>query len=405
MQPLVYGAVLRRFGTYLEYDALFAFLKRTGVCDTILPDLEEVLRGTIEQRRTDVTRQLLELPEMPPDFVRDMKEVFEIGLAVTTDSAEWLDLLEKQCARVVESDEYRMGLAEDVAFALLASDRPTLGILVSRAVLLLENDSPSAFLLLEELLRTRDRLNLSPEDPVEDLLDRLLSEAEEEDADGEEHEELLRVRETMRCKEGELRQSKEKLEEARRQLRLSDRHAPEEKTETVPKSEDDELVRELRLEIRGLKQDVKSRHTEKQLLRRELKETQQALGRSETDGDAQTLARRETDLDEREEELFEADVPHAVQPVRIPRFSKQVVEALKKVPESTARRTLKLIGEPCAGEQHAFASVRRLKAKPRFLRARIGRPWRLVFTVDNEHLELQRLINRRDLERTVKTLS
>jgi len=391
------------FDRIREYDVIFDFLRRTGVDSAILYGLEEVVNGAVESGRVDVARRLLELPELPPEFVRDTNEILEVKLALMADPREWLDVVEETCLEALGTDAHAPGLEMDLAFALLASDRPALGIMVSRGVLALQKDY-TAFLLLDVLLRTRDRLGLSPEDPIEDLIDELAEDAETESGGELEHEELRQVQETMRRKKDELRQAKEKLEEARRQLRLQARHTQEERTESMPAPGDDELIGGLRREIRGLKEEVKSRHTEKQLLRRELRETRQALTVDEAKP-AREQTQTEDDLNQREEELLEADGPRATQPIRVPRFSKHVTDALDKVPVSVARQTLKLAGELGAGEEHAFAAVRRLKRKPGFLRARIGRSWRLIFTMEDQYLDLQHLIHRRDLERSVKTLA
>ena len=403
IQPEVYAEVLTRLGVYREYDVIFDFLGRTGVDKAVLYAVEEIVNGAVENRRIDIARRLLDLPEMPPGFIRDMKEILEVKLALTTDAEEWLDVVEKQCLDGLGTAAHAPGAQVDLAFALLASDRPALGIMVSRAVLAVQDDC-AAFLLLELLLRTRDRLGLTPEDAIEDLIDRLVGDAEDELGGSPEHMELLQVRDTMQRKEDELRQAKEKLAEARRLLRLRARHTQEEATETVPVSGDDELVAGLRKEIRGLKQNVKAKHTEKQLLRRELTETRQALAAAETKPNREQT-QSEEELNQREEELLESHGPCSTQPIRIPRFSKQVTDALAKVPANVARQTLKLAGELGAGEQHAFAPLRRLKRRPGFLRARVGRSWRLIFTVDDRYLDLEHLIPRCDLERTVKTLA
>ena len=57
-----------------------------------------------------------------------------------------------------------------------------------------------------------------------------------------------------------------------------------------------------------------------------------------------------------------------------------------------------------AGEAAAFVGALRLKATPNVMRQRIGSDYRLLFCLWPEQLEVIDLINRKDLDRRIKTL-
>ena len=57
-----------------------------------------------------------------------------------------------------------------------------------------------------------------------------------------------------------------------------------------------------------------------------------------------------------------------------------------------------------AGEPAAFVGALRLKAVPNVMRQRIGSDFRLLFRLWPERLEVIDLINRKDLDRRLKTL-
>ena len=56
------------------------------------------------------------------------------------------------------------------------------------------------------------------------------------------------------------------------------------------------------------------------------------------------------------------------------------------------------------GEPAAFVGALRLKATPKVMRQRIGINYRLLFRLWPERLEVIDLINRKDLDRRIKTL-
>jgi hypothetical protein len=64
-----------------------------------------------------------------------------------------------------------------------------------------------------------------------------------------------------------------------------------------------------------------------------------------------------------------------------------------------------MIGRLAAGEPAAFVGALRLEATPNVMRQRIGSDYRLFFRLHPEQVQVIDLINRKDLDRRLKTLA
>jgi hypothetical protein len=64
-----------------------------------------------------------------------------------------------------------------------------------------------------------------------------------------------------------------------------------------------------------------------------------------------------------------------------------------------------LTGRLAAGEPAAFAGAKRLQLNHEVVRQRVGADYRLFFRLSPDACEVIDLINRKDLERKVKTLA
>ena len=63
-----------------------------------------------------------------------------------------------------------------------------------------------------------------------------------------------------------------------------------------------------------------------------------------------------------------------------------------------------LCGRLAAGDPSAFSGVVRLKAAPDVLRVRVGQDHRMLFRMLPDTLQIVDLINRRDLEKRIRSL-
>jgi hypothetical protein len=85
-------------------------------------------------------------------------------------------------------------------------------------------------------------------------------------------------------------------------------------------------------------------------------------------------------------------------------FPHKFRETLDDLPRQAARAALAMIGRLAGGEPAAFAGVVQLKACHGVLRQRIGSEHRLLFRLLPDRVQVLDLINRRDLDRRIKTL-
>ncbi len=106
-----------------------------------------------------------------------------------------------------------------VADGLLFSRHRALGILVARGVIPLL-PSEEAVKLLDRILEARDVLNLPPDDPISDLVDRRCAEHEEDDA------KLREARRSLDAKADEVRGLKEQLDGLQAEISSAKRNTP-----------------------------------------------------------------------------------------------------------------------------------------------------------------------------------
>jgi len=285
----------------------------------------------------------------------------------------------------------------DTGYAALFSPYKALGILIARGLLPLVRKRDTVA-LFDEILRTRDVLNISADDPYGDIIEKRFT--EEVVDTGKDAEELRKARAALESKAREVRELQEAREDAQRRLRLLEKHhAREEKAaqtrQQIPQESDELLA--LRQKVQAMKSDLSARNDERAELRRKLGETYSELHalRKQT-----STAPVSADA---EDSLLGEEVSQT-QPLRLLEFPKKFHDTLSSLPRQVARGALELLGRLAGGEPAAFVGVVRLKALPDTLRARIGIDHRLLFRLLPDSVQVVDLINRRDLERRIKSL-
>ena len=349
-----------------------------------------------------------------------------------------LDLVERAAAKALGAEKPLPELV-DVAYGLL-SYRPALGILAARGVIPLVNPLEAEG-LLGELLIARDKLNLSPDDPMCEVVDACFS-ASEEDPAGE-PEELREARQALQTKGREMRKLQKELAGLHRELEQREkspqpppassaappRNGPRGRAglpaalqdlpagrTTIPSrpekpsvptgsaSLEKSVVRDpelnaLRERVASLKSLLKERHSERNQLRRELD-----LAKTQIESFRQKPPVAPDAAEEAEERLLGASTLEGKQPVRLPEFPRKFHESVSALPPSVARACLGLAGRLAGGDPSAFAGVKRLKSLPDVYRARVSEDNRLLFRLHPARVEILDLINRRDLERKIKAM-
>jgi hypothetical protein len=291
-----------------------------------------------------------------------------------------------------------------LAAGLMTSGQRALGILVARGVLPI-TDKKDALFLFEQMLESRDKLNLSPDDPFSDLIDSLFT---EEDSEPSGDAEALRVaRHRLESKAQEVRQLKESLEQLRSEIEHREEKplTPAVQSSSLQGSLDEGALHALREKVSELKCELKQRHNERAVLRRELEKMHtdlESLRQFQVQHGKPIQDPEETD---EEESLILPGEVTANQPVRLIEFPRKFQSALALIPRQTARATLAILGRLAAGEPAAFSGVVRLKACPDILRQRIGIHYRLLFRLQPDQVQVVDVINRKDLPRRIKSLT
>ncbi|MDB6156046.1 MAG: hypothetical protein JWL90_4499 [Chthoniobacteraceae bacterium] len=321
-------------------------------------------------------------------------------LMMRDEPAAFLSLLDELAREAVMNNNEET--LSRFATGIMISDQRALGILIARGILPI-TDKKDALYLFEQMLESRDKLNLSPDDPFSDLIDaRFMEEESEPSADAE----ALRVaRHRLESKAAEVRQLKEALEQLRGEIEHREEKppAPAAVQSCNPLAPLDEgALHLLREKVNSLKCELKQRHNERAVLRRELEKMHTDL-----ESLRQFQARHDTqeheEVDEEEALILPSGVS-ANQPVRLIEFPRKFHQALALIPRQTARATLAILGRLAGGEPAAFVGVVRLKACPDILRQRIGIHHRLLFRLQAEQVQVVDVINRKDLSRRIKSL-
>ena len=286
---------------------------------------------------------------------------------------------------------------------LLNSRFCALGILVARGMVsILPRQEASA--MLEELLKTRDKLNLSPDDPASDVLDKLFL---SDRADASKEATALRDAESkLEAKIHEVQRYKDNVERlqkevARRELKAK----PVAAAAPVPASPADEhALSDLREKVAALKATLKERHHERNTLRRELQQAHSDLEALRLQAKPATPTGAVPDEADHEEDLLLPQESAGTQPLRIIEYPHNFRDSLIGLPRSVSRGTLTMLGRLSAGDPAAYVGAVRLKACPSVMRQRIGIDHRLLFRLLPDRVQVVDLIPRQDLERKIKTL-
>lgn len=305
-----------------------------------------------------------------------------------------LDLMAGEMLRYNTEAEPLIGLSH----GYLNSRHKRLAILICRGVIpLLPTKDANA--LLEEIMAERDKLNLPPSDPFSDILEKRI--ADETHDEGKDATELRAARKRLEAKAAEVRHLQEEIERQRRALKLK------EKQKTLPaavqpvsKPADDPEMKEMRRKLTEFKGLLNERSAERITLRRELEKTREDL---ETLRNGQAPANGGTEVEDENIHYLPVQ-PAGNQPLRLVEFPPHFLEILEDFPRQVARAALAMIGRLAGGEPAAFAGVVQLKAVHGVHRQRIGIEHRLLFRLQPDRLIVVDFINRRDLDRRIKSL-
>jgi mRNA-degrading endonuclease RelE of RelBE toxin-antitoxin system len=397
--PDLQRVLLERLSVFQQTDALLAAWEKVGWREDLVRAWEFCMLRASDSGQHEVVARLVRVRGLSNE---DDSIPFSARLMLLRDQPErFLHLIEETARRHLENP-YDFDYIE-LAGALAEGHLPGLGTLVARGAAAAATPI-DAEMLFESISKTRDRLNLPPEDPAEWILDRIFDLPEE--IDDHTRGELDAARRQMDAASAEASRLRSQLAETRAQLERQERIAARNRTTAsapTPLAPADPPVAKLRARVDELKTALKERHAERNALRRELNDV---LKETAALREARAGAERATDDDEpdREEQALLAEEPSPLQPLRLPVFPGRFSQALESFPENVGRSVMSLIGELAAGKPAAFVGMRRLRVRHEICRVRVAGHYRLLFKLQSGKLEILDLINRRDFEKWLKTI-
>ncbi len=171
----------------------------------------------------------------------------------------------------------------------------------------------------------------------------------------------------------------------------------------LPETEADAAaLRELREKVREQKSTIRETHDERSQLLRELGQVYTELKALRKE-QAKAPAPAQEHLPVEDDLLLPDEVENA-QPPRLIEFPRRFQDTLLHLPRQIGRAALTLCGRLAAGDPSAYSGVVRLKAAPDVLRVRVGMDHRMLFRLLPETVQIVDLINRRDLEKRIRSL-
>ena len=359
-----------------------------------------VIRLATHAGRKDIVDQLMQVRgEVTPEM--ELLYPNTRLLLAKDDPKEYLEVLE-----TLAMDALCSGKDDElvnVTYGILNSNVPALGILVARGMIPVL--PPKAALpLLDKILATRIRLELSDDEPYGDILEMIL--ARRSKATSRKGAEALQLaNQKLEAKAGEVRKMKQSLDELKHEIARREKHAiPRAADVREAAPADEKSLQELRTTVKFLKDSLKERHEERAILRRDLEKTLTDL-EALRDQQARNEPHPEpAGASDPEDSLFLTGVMEGNQPVRVIEFPKKFHRTLEGFPKQVGKGAMILLGRLAAGEPAAFTGIVRLKESPDTLRARIGIDHRLLFRLLPDSVLVVDLINRKDLESRIKQL-
>ncbi len=398
LDPRKVPETLRR--SYITHVTGFQLLDRAVEYFEVLDWSEErgkewdfVLFVVMREQRKEIAERMVAV-RTRHEPVHDLRDGIRLLLARDDPAAE-LRVFEETAAKILRATD--PDELETLAYGVLCSRCTALGIVICRSLLPLLPRKEAAF-LLEQILETRDKLNLPPDDPFSDVLEKRL--AEETLDEGTDAAALRTARQRLDAKAAEVRELNEKIARQHRELERRERRPAASPQDAPHAPADDSGLREMRFKLEQLKGTLNERSVERTALRRELEKAREDLDALRHGPAAAAPAENGGD----EEAHYLPEEPAGNQPLRLPEFPPKFRETLGALPRQAARAALAMIGRLAGGEPAAFAGVVQLRACPGILRQRIGSEHRLLFRLLPDRVQVVDLINRRDLDRRIKSL-
>jgi hypothetical protein len=399
--PQLAGEVAVRLARFREISRTIEVLKVIGRASVSFYTIEEIASEFHAAREIEALRWLA---DWAPEF-----EILSFEMEVLLASPpERLHLLAARARDAFEAERSGDPSAQmifgDLGFAALVAD-PALGLLIARGVLPVCGFSNEGN-LLEQIEDARDLLGLDDKEPGYEIIEA------SDQASLEEARHAIDLEKVRRETATRVNQRDTEIQRLRSQIdamqeNLAERENTIRETNPAPTAPsppsaapDLSETRVLRDQLRRLKDNLKVEHDERNRARRDLRAVQEQLRRASREKPAGSTPEPGADREPDSEDSTSTAIEWEPQALRIPEYSNDFRDALRKHPRQASAAALTAAGRLAAGDPSIWKTVRALKLRPGTLRVRIAGDYRLLFeTGPAETLHLVDFILRRDLDR------
>ena len=386
-----------RLAAFKLHDRIAEAFEQLGCATELKGVWENMVFFVARAGRKDLLERLL---KVRPDVREAELDPGARLLLVQDDPPRYLALLEELALAALQTED--AGELEKFAYGLIVSKLPAVGIFAARSLVPLVEQKTASF-LFRQILETRDKLKLPPDDPYSDIFDKRFAETHTDESP--DAAALREAQARLEAKIQEVQRYRDSVKRLEQELhRREQQAAAPAATPVSPAAPVDEVALSLlRQKVKELKTALTDRHNERNNLRRELQKAYTDL--EQVRESATPVAdRAQAESDRREDDLLLPEEMDGQQPVRAIECPPDFQQTLRRMPPSVARGTMAVLGRLAAGEPSAFMGAIRLKACPDILRRRVGIDFRLLFRLLPDRLQVVDLIPRQDLERKIKTL-
>ena len=387
-----------RLAAFKLHDRIAEAFEQLGCAPELKGVWENMVFFVARAGRKDLLERLL---KVRPDVREAELDPGARLLLVQDDPPRYLALLEELALAALQTED--AGELEKFAYGLIVSKLPAVGIFAARSLVPLVEQKTASF-LFRQILETRDKLKLPPDDPYSDIFDKRFAETHTDESP--DAAALREAQARLEAKIQEVQRYRDSVKRLEQELHRREQQAADTKpaTPATPAVPVDEVaLSQLRQKVKELKTTLTDRHNERNKLRRELQKAYTDLEQVRETA-APVTDRAQAESDRREDDLLLPEEMDGQQPVRAIECPPDFQQTLRRMPPSVARGTMAVLGRLAAGEPAAFMGAIRLKACPDILRRRVGIDFRLLFRLLPDRLQVVDLIPRQDLERKIKTL-
>jgi hypothetical protein len=405
LSPELVGDLACQLACFCEIPRTIEVLQAIDPDQLSVNDIDEIAFNFYQAREIEALRWFI---DWAPGSVNLS---FEMEVLLAT-PAERLQLLQTRARDAFDAERSGDRTAStifcDLGHAALAAD-PALGILIARGVLPVIGWIYQAA-MIEEIEDARDLLGLDDKEPGYEIIDA----TEQVSIDKARHAndlERVRVETSSRVnqRDSEIQRLKSQIDTM--QETLTQREQATEKAKELPKeklsapiivtaSNDPAETRELRDHLRRLKDTLKVEHDERNRAMRDLRAAQDQLRRAARQKPENSSSEITTDQPSDNEETAGIGVEWEPQTLRIPEYSNNFRESLRKHPRQASAAALAAAGRLAGGDPSIWKTVRALKMRPGTLRVRVAGDCRLLFEIgQGDTLRFVDFILRRDLDR------